>query len=350
MRGLWLIATLALAPLAPAQRDPARAQVPQVPTAVPPLLSGELRGEHYVIRYTERAAGSALALERELEKAHRDFQASWSHAWPTHVEVRIGNGREEFEAIALPGGRPPSWSTALAYPDQGIVLVEARTLTDASGPSTLRHELAHVALGAIGRDWPRWFQEGFAVHLTGEQRYSFTQYATLFRAVHQDRIFHFDDLATGWPEHPLDVEIAYAQSASFVSWLIDTKGPAALGALLDEESRGASFDQAFSRAFKSSVWAEETAWRRLLPVRYSWWPILTGGTTVWGLAAVLTVVAWARRRRQTALRRAEQLAEEAAQDAALRIAAAEALAGPASELNPEKGLPTIPPGEDPTLH
>jgi hypothetical protein len=46
-------------------------------------------------------------------------------------------------------------------------------------------------------------------------------------------------------------------------------------------------------------------------MRYPRWPLLlSGGTALWTLMALLVVVAWVRRRRQRALRRAEMLRVE----------------------------------------
>ncbi|HZA13443.1 MAG TPA: GlyGly-CTERM sorting domain-containing protein, partial [Myxococcaceae bacterium] len=56
-----------------------------------------------------------------------------------------------------------------------------------------------------------------------------------------------------------------------------------------------------------------------LPSRYSWVPIVTGGSVFWSAAALLAVAAWVRRRRVQALRRAELAAEEAAEDAAAKL-------------------------------
>src|SRR5262249_39192132 len=158
------------------------------------------------------------------EAVRDSFMRVLGRDWPGVTEIRVGLGRDEYEALALPGGRPPKWAVALAYPAHGIILLNALSLTEPEGPITLRHELAHVALGQFSPDWPRWFQEGIAQHLTGE-RVNLTHYAALFRAVTQEKVFHFEDLADSFPDRPSDVEVAYAQSADFVAWLAGHHGP-----------------------------------------------------------------------------------------------------------------------------
>jgi hypothetical protein len=311
----------ALAPLlavllSVAPPPPADELVPPMPSSGlvdthQPLTTGELRTARFRIVYTEQAKGPAEYLAKEIEGIRDEVAATIGRDWPGVTELRLGFGREEYEALALPGGVPPSWAVALAYPDRNIVLVEAHSLVQGDGQATLRHELVHAGLGQLGHDWPRWFQEGLAQELTGERRYRLTQYATLARAVAIDRVFRFQDLSQGFPSRPEDVEIAYAQSAAFVEFLRERYGQAAFGALIDRVGTGDAFEKAFGVAFHASVSVEEKAFRDELPRRYPWWPLLlSGGTALWGVTSLLVVVAWVRRRQQRAVRRAEMMRVE----------------------------------------
>ncbi|WP_410478026.1 peptidase MA family metallohydrolase [Myxococcus sp. MxC21-1] len=212
---------------------------------------------------------------------------------------------------------------ALAYPAHQIILLDALSLHEPEGQQTLRHELAHVALGQLAPSWPRWFQEGVAQYVTGE-RYSLTHYSALFRAVTQERVFHFEHLDRAWPDVPSDVEIAYAQSAAFVAHLSAKFGPQAMAALVDGVARGEPFETAFGKAFRTSLLVEETDWREGLAARYGWLPLTTSSALVWLSASFLCVAAYARRRQQRAAKLAEMAAQDAAEDAALRLLAAQA--------------------------
>lgn len=311
------------------------------------LSTQEVGTRHFRIVYTEGAKGAALELATRIESMRDDFQRILGRDWPGVTEVRMGLGRTDLEALARPGGAPPTWAEAFAYPDQNVVVVDARSLVDTSGFRTLRHELTHVALGALGGPWPRWFQEGLATRLAGERRYSLEHYTTMFRALRQERLFAFEDLDTRWPEHPSDVEIAYAQSADFVSRLLDREGPEALAALLDRVATGETFESAFRQVFRSTVFAEQERWKKELPKYYSWIPVLANGTTAWALAAGLCVAAFLRYRSAVARRRSELALEEAAEDAALRILAAEAAQ---AQEEPTSELSSQPAPTKPTLH
>jgi len=329
MRLLLFLLLLLIAPLAVAQEGGASTHGQEepalVPRPLPELVTGEVTTPRFRILYTKKSEGSARALAQDIEAVRESFVKVLGRDWPGITEIRLGVGRPEFEGLALPGGQPPRWAVGLAYPHHGIVLLDAVSLKGPEGPVTLRHELAHVALGQLGRNWPRWFQEGMAQHLTGE-RVAITHYAALFRAVAQDRVYHFEDLADGWPDMRADVEVAYAQCADFVAYLAGRHGPAAMGQLLDGVAAGEQFETAFGKAFRSSLTVEENSWREGLATRFGWLPLTTSMQLVWLAAPGLCVVAYVRRRRQRAARLDAMAAEEAAEEAALRVLAAEAAA------------------------
>lgn len=322
------------------------------PVPRPALVAGEVETARFRILHTARGAQAARKLAGEIEGIRDGFGQVLGRDWTGTTEIRLGVGRQEFEALALPGGAPPGWAVALAYPAHQIVLLDAVSLNSPEGPTTLRHELAHVALGQLGRRWPRWFQEGLAQNLTGE-RFSMTHYAALYRAVTQERVFHFEDLSEEWPDLPSDVEIAYAQSAAFVAWLTSRYGPEIMGRLVDGVGAGEPFEMAFGKAFRTSLLVEEKAWREELSTRYGWLPLTTSIAMVWLLASVLVIPAYLRRRKQKAEKLASLAAEDAAEDAALRIIAAEAeqrgASLPPEELHREwEGEPAAPlPGPAP---
>ncbi len=330
MRHLLLLLTLLLSPLARAQEElpgprpvaghaNAGVEPALVPQPRPALVTGEVSTPRFLLLYTARSETAARQLAVSIESIRDAFVGVLGRDWPGVTEIRVGMGRGEFEALALPGGEPPGWAVALAYPAHRIVLLNAQTLAEPEGMVTLRHELAHVALGQLAPRWPRWFQEGLAQNLTGEH-YSMAHYTTLFSAVTQEKIFRFEHLEEDWPDRPVDVELAYAQSAAFVAWLAARQGPEGMGRLVDEVATGQPFEQAFGKAFHSSLWVEELAWRDGLAARYGWLPLTTSSSLVWLGATGLVVAAWVRRRQQKEARFAEMEAQEAAEAEELRRA------------------------------
>ena len=350
MRHLLLLLTLLLSPLSGAQEylgpipqaghahggwEPAMVPIPR-----PAVVVGEVSTPRFRILYTAKAEGSARQLATTIESVRDGFMGVLGRDWPGVTEIRVGVGRAEFEALALPGGAPPGWAVALAYPAHRIVLLNALTMTGPEGQVTLRHELAHVALGQLARNWPRWFQEGLAQTLTGEN-FSMTHYAALFRAVTQEKVFRFEHLADSWPDLPSDVEIAYAQSAAFVAWLSARHGPEGMGRLVDEVATNQPFEQAFGKAFHTSLWVEELAWRDGMATRYGWLPLTTSSSLLWLGATGLVVAAYVRRRQQKAAKMEEMAEQEAVEDAVMREALEAELAQRQQELTSTPPLPSL---------
>lgn len=97
--------------------------------------------------------------------------------------------------------------------------------------SIVQHELVHVLLdqwAGDGREYvPRWVHEGLAQALTGAAIFDIAEESLMF-GVHTRTLPRFVDLAVRFPKHDDEVQLAYAQSLSFMAFLIDRLGTAAV--------------------------------------------------------------------------------------------------------------------------
>lgn len=97
--------------------------------------------------------------------------------------------------------------------------------------SIVQHELVHVLLdqwAGEGREYvPRWVHEGLAQALTGAAIFDIAEESLMF-GVHTRTLPRFVDLAVRFPKHDDEVQLAYAQSLSFMAFLIDRLGTAAV--------------------------------------------------------------------------------------------------------------------------
>lgn len=299
-------------------------------------VSGELPGDGVTVQYTERAAGAAPAALKLVQAEKAGVQARLERVlgqrWPRPITVRLGSGRAEFEGLAEAGGRPQQWAVALAYPEQDTMLLDALQLTTPQGPTTVRHELVHLALGQLG-SFPRWFHEGFADLLSGEA-FDVEYYAAMYRGVHTDALPPFSKLAEDWPAHRDQAVLAYAQSISFASFLADRHGAPAFDELFQRVREGERFEVAFAKAFHATIDFEEGAWRKTLERRYATIPLATAISLLWSCTALLCVLAFFRRRseKEKNLRRMD---EEAALEALLLTASEPAAEPPEDEQPPE---------------
>jgi hypothetical protein len=169
--------------------------------------------------------------------------------------------------------------------------------------STLRHELAHLALHeAVAVRLPLWFDEGYATWAAGEwERLGVLE---LNLAVVRGAVPDLRGLDGALRASASTADVAYALAASAVTELARRNPTHQLDPLLSLLSRGEDFESAVQRTTGLTLAQFDREWRRSLRQRYSlatW--ILAGGG--WGL---LTLVLWILLRRRRAADRPRRAA------------------------------------------
>jgi hypothetical protein len=251
-----------------------------------------------------------------------------------HVLVRIARDPEQMNALAPLGAPPPAYASGVAYPSMGVALLSLKAphTWEATELVTLsRHELMHLALtDAIGgHRVPRWFDEGLAIHESGEQWSE--RLGTLWQATLGKTLLSFADLDRGFAADSSDVSVAYAESADVVRFLMRDDDRARFGSLVQRLRAGTPFDRAVSDAYDTDLRKLEYEWRTEVSRRFGLVPLLTGGGALWSLIVVLAAAAWVKRRRRAKAKLAQWEREEAEMDAAA-VAARE-------QLDREKAIP-----------
>jgi Peptidase MA superfamily len=253
----------------------------------------------------------------------RTLQRYRPHAWAKVVgelgvsvapelEIRVALNPEKMQQLAPSGVALPGYADGIAFPARGLVLLtltEPETWLRPDMRSVLTHELSHVALhrAVNGAPIPRWFTEGVAVHQAGE--HSLSRIKTLWEGTLQGRLLSLEHMAAGFPPDHRQVNLAYAQSADFVGFMLGGADERVrFRGLLQALSTGAPFLDAVNSAYHVPLGYLERQWRETLSQRFGRWPaLLMGLTFLWALGALLLVVAYirARRRHHRTLRRWE---------------------------------------------
>jgi hypothetical protein len=238
---------------------------------------------------------------------------------PRAIEVHLIRNAEDLASVAPAGRGAPPWAVGVAYPDLGVISVAMRRGPAIVDPQeTLRHELAHIALGAaLGARAPHWLHEGFAYQHTGD--WSWERAETLAGMAWTRSIIPLDQLDQTFPQDELPANRAYAESYDFVGYLARRgrwEDPSDDGdrwpfrRFLRELGHGGDLDSAAMHAFGKPIHALFDEWRSDLGSRYLLMPIGLLGLLAWMLCAVLLTAAWWRRRRQNRRRIAQWDLEE----------------------------------------
>jgi hypothetical protein len=271
----------------------------------PPLRPGYRSEREGAVKWTYPSA--ALAEIRDLQTDAREIWARLGTELGVYLEpeldIRVAVNPEQMAALAPAGRTVPPYASGVAFPPEGVVLL---TLTAPESwvrpdmPKLLAHELSHVALHRAldGHSIPRWFAEGVAIHHSGE--HSFARIRTLWAATLRGGLVGLRDLSERFPEQHGEVDVAYAESADLVGFMLEGQaGPHRFRALCAGLQSGVPFEGAFAAAYQMTLPELEQQWRTQLGQRFGRWPsILSGLTVVWALAALLLVFGYLQVRRK----------------------------------------------------
>jgi hypothetical protein len=303
-----LILLCAVGPAFAAPRLDLAARAGRVTVLAEPGLDGTAR---------ELAEGA----EQTLTRIARDLA---DLPTPRAIEVHLVRDARDLPAVAPAGRGAPRYAIGVAYPDLGIVSVALRRdATRLDAAQTLRHELAHIALGvALGDRAPRWLHEGFAYQHSAE--WSPERVETLAGMAWLGGVIPIEQLEAVFPDQESPANRAYAESYDFVGFLSrrgrwedssDDGDRAPFRRFLSELGHGADLDTAATRAYGRPLhWLFEE-WKEDLSSRYRLAPLGLLGIVAWVLCAALVMLAWWRRRRINKKRIAQWDLEESAQRA-----------------------------------
>ncbi len=322
--------------------QPDAAKLPPLPADFERLEHGWLTLE---LPSSVRDRGDALLHEADDFRAH--VSEDFGQPLLGGVVVRVARTPEQMSELAPLGAPPPAYAAGVAYPSLHVVLLTLQAPQTWEAPDMLellRHELAHVALtdAVGGHHVPRWFDEGLAIHESGELPWARTK--TLWDATLSKHLLPLSYLDRGFPADSYEVNEAYAESADFVRFLMRDTDRARFGALLQRLRVGVPFDRTLEDSYGADVRKLEYEWREELGHRFGVIPIVTGGGLLWVLIAGLAAAAWVKKRRRARAKLADWAREEAEMDAALAAAAGtrEAAAGAPVDDDVPQRMPSIP--------
>jgi Peptidase MA superfamily len=353
-----LVAVLALAWPARAMADETTADLPPRDVSVvvqpdaaklPPLPGDFERLEHgwMTLELPSSIGDRGTPLLREADAFRSRLAEDFGQPAIEGVVVRVARTPEQMAELAPEGAPPPPYAAGVAYPSLHLVLLALRAPQTWDAPDLselLAHELTHVALtdAVAGHHVPRWFDEGLAIHESGEVPWARTK--TLWDATLGKHLLPLSYLDRGFPADSYEVNEAYAESADFVRFLMRDTDRARFGALLQRVRVGVPFDRTLEDAYGADVRKLEYEWREELGRRFGVIPMITGGGLLWVAIAGLAGAAWVKKRRRAKAKLAEWAREEAEMDAVLAASRApsEGAAGAGADDDVPPRMPSVP--------
>jgi hypothetical protein len=293
---------LSLALLAGSAPLPAEGVIPSQPCAA---------GELAPVTVVGHGAVAHLAAELQL-RARGQYEQAARYTGATDcapIAVHLVPDNAAARAL-LPAWHLPPWAAGAARPsERTIVLTVHNEGVRQDRERVFIHELAHLAVAAAagGERVPRWFDEGIARRLAGEDGQNDDE--VLARARLAGQLLLLEGLERSFPGSQAAAAVAYGVSARALSLLEQEKGKGVVNAVLARVSAGEPFEEALVAESGRPTWRWSAEVERSVQRWHAWVTVLKDADLVFAFGALLLVVGGVRARRQVK-RRLWEMGEE----------------------------------------
>lgn len=208
-------------------------------------------------------------IKQDLEKMllwYVDFR-------PTLILVKH---RQQFQQIA-----GTDLIVAFAIPQKKLMVIDYSKMhaSPFSLKSTIKHELCHLVLHHYIKkeNLPRWLDEGVSQWASDGIAELIMDYkrSILRRAMLNGRYFRMNEISRHFPRDKTALQLAYAQSRSFVDFMIREFGRDGVLHLLNNLRHGLAFETAVKESFAISFEDLEKEWVAVHTKRNTWFTYLS---------------------------------------------------------------------------
>jgi hypothetical protein len=196
--------------------------------------------------------------QESLVKLKNDTGASLSKP----VSIYIYASAQDLQGAMV---YPQEWTGGVAYTNYGIIAIGISTAQLGWGQGAMTHELTHQVIFQMTfnpyNDLPVWLNEGLAMFAEGPL--SPTYISQLNAALKNNSVFTVRTLASPFSAFPDKANLSYAESYSFVDYLVTTFGSVKMLQLLETFHQGSDFDPAFQKVFgldMDGLYSQWTPW------------------------------------------------------------------------------------------
>ncbi len=180
------------------------------------------------------------------------------------VDIYLYATEQDFRSALVAGS--DQWVGGQTYPlyRLTVLLAPPDLLTD--DQRSIAHEMTHIAIDSTSEDpfgpLPTWLDEGVAMVAEGSLDPTFQQ--ALASAAASHRLLSIQSISGNFPEDSDQAALAYAESASLVSYFEKQYGTQRLAALIAAFRRGETSDEAFQQSIGMSTLEFQRRWEASL--------------------------------------------------------------------------------------
>ncbi|MBC8552825.1 MAG: hypothetical protein H8D23_24640 [Candidatus Brocadiales bacterium] len=211
---------------------------------------------NFVLKYDQDDAYSSELVLHSLVNAYNTL--AYDFGWYENSEFTvILYSNEDFTDIL----NVPSWAAAI-YDGKIRIPFQYASLNIDELEAIIRHELTHALIHRMaGNNVPAWLHEGIAQYKDGVDDTAAKE--VLIQAVAGNSLIPFNNLKGGFvnfKEDSTKVKIAYAESLSFIEYLIDNYGFYTILGILNDFNNYSSLDELFISVYRLNLSQLESGW------------------------------------------------------------------------------------------
>ena len=271
---------------------------------------GFFRGEQVTILYEEPWKDAAQEAAEAYPIAKRDVEdkLGWAASFSPKV-VLVGDTKVFQERVGS------ALFAAYAVPQENLIVIDQSRMSvrPFTIEVTLKHELCHLMLHdhLKGKDLPKWLEEGVCVWVSeGIAEIMLEQKrALLNEALLAGRVIPLRALSQGFPRDREWLLLAYEESKSIVSYMVETHGLKGLLETLRWVKEDHPWEEAVQGAMGIPFDEMEKSWAQSLKKRLTWFTYLINNLyeILFFLAAILAFCGfWRALRKKRAYMKSEE--------------------------------------------
>ena len=255
-----------------------------------------LKGNNVIILYDD----SLSSIAREVDRMYPSLKSELSEVLQKNAdfipEVILVKTTESFRKIV-----GSDMILGFAEPDRNLIVLDtSRVYTKPfTLETTLKHELCHLVLhrGIERENLPRWLDEGVCQWASGgiDELMAGGNENALSKATLSGKLIDIRRLDR-FPNDDASLVLAYAESKSFVEYIVSEYGKQSLLNMLSYLREGNSVNESIEKSLSINIVELENNWRAYLKRKYTWFSYLGDNiyTLIFVLAALITVYGFIR--------------------------------------------------------
>ena len=165
---------------------------------------------------------------------------------------------------------PQEWTGGAAFTRYGIIAIGIAPNTLDWGKRAIAHEMTHLVIHQMTlnpyNDLPIWLDEGLAMYTEGVLAPEYT--ACLNRAIAENSLISVRSLSSPFSAYTMESLLSYAQSYSFVEFLITNYGQDKMLELLLTFKLGSNYDAALEEVYGFDMDGLDALWRDYFSEQY----------------------------------------------------------------------------------